>query len=215
MVSIRLPVLPFPLPTPFIGHHYTPPTAHRVEIFSPQAHLPHADAAKFASGIGKPTAYAQLLDSLSALVADQRNWVANTANAASLLWHLYHSLPAPSSSVNWSGFYVLDPRDPDGQQLILGPFMGKVACQTIRFGKGVCGAAAQQGRTVLVRDVDEFPGHIACDGDSRSEIVVPIKVDGKVVGVIDVDCAEVGGFDEADKTGLEAVADLLARSCDW
>lgn len=82
--------------------------------------------------------------------------------------------------MNWSGFYVLDPTDP-AKQLILGPFMGKVACQTIRIGKGVCGTAAEgEGRTVLVRDVEDFPGHIACDGDSRSEIVVPIKSGGKV-----------------------------------
>ncbi|EXJ82342.1 GAF domain-containing protein [Capronia epimyces CBS 606.96] len=174
---------------------------------------PHADAANFSSGLDKPAAYAQLLDSLTTLVADQRNWVANTANTASLLWHLFHSLPGPSAAVNWSGFYVLDPLDQD--QLILGPFMGKVACQTIRIGKGVCGAAAQQGTTVLVKDVDQFPGHIACDGDSRSEIVVPIKAGGKVVGVIDIDCAEVGGFDEQDQKGLESIADLLAKSSDW
>ncbi|EXJ81931.1 GAF domain-containing protein [Capronia coronata CBS 617.96] len=175
--------------------------------------MPHADAANFTDAPDKPAAYAQLLDSLQALVADQRNWVANTANTASLLWHLYHSLPEPSASVNWSGFYVLDPQSTN--QLILGPFMGKVACQTIRIGKGVCGAAAQRGSTVLVTDVDDFPGHIACDGDSRSEIVVPIKVGEKVVGVIDIDCTEVGGFDEHDQKGLEAIADLLAKSCDW
>ena len=141
---------------------------------------PHADASNFSSTLRKSAAYAQLLTSLTSLVESQRNWVANTANAASLLWHMYHSLPSPSSSVNWSGFYVLDPTDP-GKQLILGPFMGKVACQTIRIGKGVCGAAAEgDGRTVLVPDVEQFPGHIACDGDSRSEMVVPIKAGGKV-----------------------------------
>lgn len=104
----------------------------------------------------------------------------NLANTASLLWHLYHSLPSPSTSVNWSGFYVLDPSDPTRQRLILGPFQGKVACQTIQFGRGVCGASAAGAKTVLVPDVDEFPGHIACDGDSRSEIVVPIIQNGKV-----------------------------------
>ncbi|KAK6369293.1 hypothetical protein LTS17_009633 [Exophiala oligosperma] len=181
---------------------------------------PHADATNFSTSSSKKEAYDQLLGSLGSLLEGQRNWVANTANAASLLWHLYHSLPAPSSSVNWSGFYVLDPTDPE-KQLILGPFMGKVACQTIRIGKGVCGAAAQgRGRTVLVKDVEEFPGHIACDGDSRSEIVVPVRDgggggDGKVVGVIDIDCTEVDGFDIQDQIGLENIAELLGKSCDW
>lgn len=147
------------------------------------------------------------------LVEDQRNWVCNTANAASLLWHLYHSLPAPSSAVNWAGFYVIDQKA--ANQLILGPFQGKVACQTIRIGKGVCGQAAASAETLLVPDVEAFPGHIACDGDSRSEIVVPIIAQGKCVGVIDIDCAELNGFDLVDKAGLGALATLLAESCDW
>ncbi|KAL6415148.1 Free methionine-R-sulfoxide reductase [Ilyonectria robusta] len=107
-------------------------------------------------------------------------------------------------------------------QLILGPFHGKVACQTIQFGKGVCGTAAQTGTTQLVRDVESFPGHIACDGDSKSEIVVPILVeqpggDGekKVVAIIDIDCAVLDGFDDVDKAHLEDLAALLAKSCDW
>lgn len=103
----------------------------------------------------------------------------NTANAASLIWHALHALPSPSNQVNWAGFYVTDPTTTD--QLILGPFQGKVACQTIAFGKGVCGAAAASQKTQLVPDVEEFPGHIACDGDSKSEIVVPIAKDGKVI----------------------------------
>ncbi|KAM0076023.1 hypothetical protein ACKRZS_012014 [Fusarium odoratissimum] len=116
-------------------------------------------------------------------------------------------------------FYVLDKSSQD-PQLILGPFQGKVACQTIKFGKGVCGAAAATQETQLVRDVEEFPGHIACDGDSKSEIVVPIVVaqdDGskKLVAIIDIDCAELNGFDEVDKAHLEQLAALLAKSCDW
>lgn len=102
----------------------------------------------------------------------------NTANAASLIWHGLHALPSPSNQVNWAGFYVSDPSTPS--QLILGPFQGKVACQTIAFGKGVCGAAAQSQKTQLVPDVEQFSGHIACDGDSKSEIVVPIVGNGKV-----------------------------------
>lgn len=147
------------------------------------------------------------------LVEDQRNWVCNTANAASLLWYMFHSLPSPSSQVNWSGFYVVDPKD--SSQLILGPFQGKVACQTIKIGKGVCGTVAANGRTLALGDVETFPGHIACDGDSKSEIVVAIKASGRVVGVIDIDCAELDGFDDIDRRGLEAMAATLAKACDW
>lgn len=150
---------------------------------------------------------------MTGLVEGQRNWVCNTANAASLLWHMFKALPAPSSSVNWSGFYVLDRRDP--KQLILGPFHGKVACQTIAIGKGVCGTAASKAEAVLLEDVDSFPGHIACDSDSKSEVVVPIIVQGQVLGVIDIDCAELSGFDEEDREGLEKLARLLAGACDW
>lgn len=160
----------------------------------------------------------------------------NLANAASLLWHAYKSLPSPSNQVNWagessfgepfplletgtdtaqSGFYVLD-KSSDKSQLILGPFQGKVACQTIPFGRGVCGAGAQDKQTQLVKNVDEFPGHIACDGDSKSEIVVPIlDGEGKVAAIIDVDCAELDGFDEVDQKWLEDLSALLTRSCDW
>lgn len=106
-------------------------------------------------------------------------------------------------------------------QLILGPFQGKVACQTIAFGRGVCGAAAKSQETQLIHDVDQFPGHIACDGDSKSEIVVPILVDQpgseskKLVAIIDIDCAVLNGFDEVDKENLEKLAELLAKSSDW
>lgn len=104
-------------------------------------------------------------------------------------------------------------------QLILGPFQGKVACQTIRFGRGVCGTSASTQSTQLVPDVEQFPGHIACDGDSKSEVVVPILAgEGdarKLVAIIDIDCAEVNGFDDVDKAALEKLADLLARGCDW
>lgn len=150
---------------------------------------------------------------MKGLLEGQRNWICNTANAASLLWHMFRSLPAPSSAVNWSGFYVLDRQNQN--QLILGPFQGKVACQTISIGKGVCGGVAASGKTLLVDDVEAFPGHIACDGDSKSEIVVPIIVDGKCVGVIDIDCAELNGFDAIDQAGLESLATLLSASCDW
>ncbi|TDZ26751.1 Free methionine-R-sulfoxide reductase [Colletotrichum orbiculare MAFF 240422] len=180
----------------------------------------HADASNFASGVTKEQAYEQVLLQAEGLFYEQRNWVCNLSNTASLLWHAYHSLPAPSSSVNWAGFYVLDPSstapsaDPK-PSLILGPFQGKVACQTIPFGRGVCGAAAATRETQLVPDVDAFPGHIACDGDSKSEIVVPVVVEGKLVAIIDVDCAEADGFDEVDRVWLEKLAALLAKSSDW
>ncbi|KAF5659612.1 gaf [Fusarium heterosporum] len=180
----------------------------------------HADASNFAEGVTKEDAYEQVLWQAEGLVTDQRNWhYSNLSNAASLLWHAYKSLSSPSKDVNWAGFYVLDKSSED-PQLILGPFQGKVACQTIKFGKGVCGVAAATQETQLVQDVEEFPGHIACDGDSRSEIVVPIVVaqdDGskKLVAIIDIDCAELNGFDEVDKVHLEQLAALLGSSCDW
>ncbi|KAF2171984.1 hypothetical protein M409DRAFT_50588 [Zasmidium cellare ATCC 36951] len=138
---------------------------------------------------------------------------ANTANTASLLWHAYHALPSPSNQVNWAGFYVLDASTPS--QLILGPFHGKVACQTIRFGKGVCGAAAAQQKTQLVPDVEKFPGHIACDSESRSEVVVPVVKGGKTVAIIDIDCAVENGFEEEDQRKLEELAEILSEACDW
>ena len=107
-------------------------------------------------------------------------------------------------------------RSSDKPQLILGPFQGKVACQTIPFGRGVCGAAAQTKKTQLVKNVEEFPGHIACDGDSRSEVVVPIlDKAGEMAAIIDIDCAELDGFDAVDRKWLEDLASLISRSCDW
>ncbi|KAL2179328.1 GAF domain-like protein [Thermothelomyces heterothallicus CBS 202.75] len=180
----------------------------------------HADASNFAEGVTKEEAYKQVLDQAEGLFFEQRNWACNLSNAAALLWHAYKSLPSPSNQVNWAGFYTLDPASPPSRpQLILGPFQGKVACQTIAFGRGVCGTAAATAQTQLVPDVDAFPGHIACDSDSRSEVVVPITVgEGeakKVVAIIDVDCAVPAGFDEVDRVWLEKLAKLIARACDW
>ncbi|KAF8854182.1 GAF domain-like protein [Acephala macrosclerotiorum] len=173
----------------------------------------HADSSNFKADVTKEEAYKQVLEQAELLLEGQRNWVCNLANAASLLWHAYKSLPSPSRDVNWAGFYVLD--HSAKEQLILGPFQGKVACQTIKFGRGVCGTAAAKRETVLVEDVEQFPGHIACDGDSRSEIVVPIIVDGKTVAIVDIDCAVVKGFDDVDRKALEELAALLGRACDW
>lgn len=142
------------------------------------------------------------------------------ANTASLLWHAFKSLGEPSNQVNWSGFYLIDTSRKERDELILGPFHGKVACQTIALGRGVCGTAAAEKKTVRVADVEAFPGHIACDSESRSEIVVPIVVggggdSGKLVGIIDIDCAVLNGFDSVDQEYLEKLAALLASSCDW
>ncbi|KAI1643565.1 GAF domain-like protein [Daldinia loculata] len=182
----------------------------------------HADASNFAEGVTKEQAYTQVLLQAEGLFDGQRNWVrsCNLANAASLLWHAYKSLPHPSNQVNWAGFYTLDPQTTTSKrQLVLGPFQGKVACQTIAFGKGVCGTAAETQITQLVPDVEKFPGHIACDGDSKSEIVVPIVVGSgeakKLVAIIDVDCADFNGFDDVDKKYLEQLAELIGRSSDW
>nr|OQO23098.1 hypothetical protein B0A51_07450 [Rachicladosporium sp. CCFEE 5018] len=178
----------------------------------------HADSSNFAEGVSKEDAYIQVIEQAKTLIEDQRNWrrfepPSNTANAASLLWHALRALPSPSNEVNWAGFYVLDPRKP--KQLILGPFHGKVACQTIAFGRGVCGTAAASGQTQLVPDIEAFPGHIACDSESRSEIVVPILQGDKVVAIIDIDCAVQSGIDVVDQRYLEEFAALLAEACDW
>ncbi|KAK0745216.1 GAF domain-like protein [Apiosordaria backusii] len=158
----------------------------------------HADATNFSPNLTKPEAYQQLLDEVEGLFYEQRNWVC-------------------VANVNWAGFYVLDPTSsPSKPRLILGPFQGKVACQTINFGRGVCGTAAATQTTQLVPDVEKFPGHIACDSSSKSEIVVPIIVEGKgVVGIIDIDCTVENGFDEVDKEYLEKLADFIAKSSDW
>ncbi|KAI5267121.1 GAF domain-like protein [Aureobasidium subglaciale] len=190
----------------------------------------HADASNFVSNMSKQEAYTQVLEQARGLFYDQRNWLptahphpkpsphntpsSNLSNAASLIWHALHALPSPSNKTNWAGFYVLDPSAPI-RQLILGPFQGKVACQTIRFGRGVCGTAASTQQTQLVGDVEEFPGHIACDAASMSEIVVPIVQEGKVVAIIDVDCAVKNGFDVEDQKYLEELAQLIAESCDF
>ncbi|PNP43912.1 hypothetical protein TGAMA5MH_04196 [Trichoderma gamsii] len=167
----------------------------------------HADASNFAEGVTKDDAYEQVLLQAEGLFYGQRNWVRQSP--------LFSSSPRRRrlTDGNRSGFYVLDPTKQD--QLILGPFQGKVACQTIPFGRGVCGAAAATKTTQLVEDVEKFPGHIACDSESKSEIVVPIVSGDRVVAIIDVDCAVLNGFDETDKKNLEQLAELLAKGCDW
>ncbi|SCU83047.1 LAME_0C03796g1_1 [Lachancea meyersii CBS 8951] len=168
----------------------------------------HADYASF-TGMAREEALQTVLDSYNALAEGQDNWVCNLANASSLLWHAYKSLPL---NINWAGFYVLN--NATGSDLILGPFQGKVACQIIKSGSGVCGTAFLTKQTQVVPDVNSFPGHIACDGETKSEIVVPIVNDaGHCLGVIDIDCIEYNGFCETDQIYLEKLADAIAHSC--
>ncbi|EMG48075.1 hypothetical protein SBY92_001986 [Candida maltosa Xu316] len=166
----------------------------------------HADYSNLKKGdFSKTETLQHILDSYSALETD--NWVANLSNCSSLLWHAYHSL---NINVNWTGFYLTNDKK-QGTELILGPFQGKVACQEIQFGKGVCGTAASSRLTQLVPNVEEFPGHIACDGETKSEIVVPIVKDGETRGVIDLDCLDLEGFDEVDQEYLEKLAELISK----
>lgn len=145
----------------------------------------------------KPVLYAQLANELRALIDGERDFIANLANTSALL---FHSLP----DLNWAGFYLLK----DGE-LVVGPFQGKPACVRIALGKGVCGTAAQRRATIIVRDVHEFPGHIACDSASSSEIVVPLLRGGELLGVLDLDSPRLARFDAEDQAGLEAIAKAL------
>ena len=148
----------------------------------------------------KAELYRELAAAAAALVAGEPDKVANMANLAALIWQYVPQL-------NWAGFY----RVVDGE-LVLGPFQGKPACLRIPFGQGVCGTAAASGATQLVADVHAFPGHIACDGDSRSELVVPVLRDGAVVAVIDLDSPELARFDAEDARGIEALAVAVAAA---
>lgn len=154
--------------------------------------MAHADAAR-----GDP---ADLPRDLRALIGDETDLVANCANAAALLWH---RLPG----LNWAGFYLLR-----GEDLVLGPFQGKPACSRIAPGRGVCGAAAARRATVNAPEVSAFPGHIACDGASRSELVVPLLRDGRLLGVLDLDSPLPARFDPATVSLAEAVAVIVAAA---
>jgi GAF domain-containing protein len=145
----------------------------------------------------KADLYRDLVSALDGLTADEPDAIANMANAAALLWEYLPDL-------NWAGFY----RNVGGE-LVLGPFQGKAACIRIPFGSGVCGAAAATRETQLVEDVHAFPGHIACDAASASELVVPIVVDGALLGVLDLDSPGVARFDAEDQAGCEALVALL------
>ena len=148
----------------------------------------------------KPEQYAQLVAQARALIQGEPDRVANAANLAALV---YHALP----DLNWVGFYFYD-----GAELVVGPFQGLPACVRIALDKGVCGAAARTRQTQRVADVEAFPGHIACDAASRSELVVPLVHAGALVGVFDLDSPRVNRFDEEDQQGLEAIAQAFLES---
>jgi GAF domain-containing protein len=148
----------------------------------------------------KPEQYAQLAAQAEALLAEERDRIANAANLSALI---YHALP----ELNWVGFYFFD-----GTELVVGPFQGLPACVRIPLDKGVCGAAARTGQTQRIADVHAFPGHIACDAASRSELVVPLLRNGALIGVFDLDSPVPDRFDVQDQTGLEAIAAIFVRS---
>ena len=148
----------------------------------------------------KATLYRDLAQALEALIGDETDAVANMANAAGLIWE---SLP----DLNWAGFY----RNVDGE-LVLGPFQGRPACIRIPFGKGVCGVAAESRQIQRIDDVHAFPGHIACDSASNSEIVLPLIRDGELLGVLDLDSPRQARFDAEDEAGLTRIAEILARA---
>jgi L-methionine (R)-S-oxide reductase len=148
----------------------------------------------------KDVDYASLAEELNGLLAGESDFIANAANTAALL---FDALP----DINWAGFYFLRK-----DELVVGPFQGKPACVRIPLGKGVCGTAAANRKTIVVRDVHEFPGHIACDAASQSEIVVPLLKDDALLGVLDIDSPSVGRFDDADRRGIERLATIFVAS---
>jgi GAF domain-containing protein len=148
----------------------------------------------------KPEQYADVAALLRALLAGERDRIANAANLSALV---YHALPA----LNWVGFYFFD-----GRELVVGPFQGQPACVRIPLDKGVCGAAASTRQTQRVADVNAFPGHIACDSASRSEIVVPLVRGDELIGVLDVDSPQLDRFDADDQRGMEAIAQIFLES---
>ena len=159
------------------------------------AHIAQDDKASF---------YAELCEQLGSLLAGEPDPIANAANTSALI---FQSVP----ELNWAGFYFL--KRPD--ELVLGPFRGKPACVRIAVGRGVCGAAVQQRASILVRDVHDFADHIVCDSASRSELVVPLIRDGKVLGVIDLDSPLVTRFDAGDQAGIERMAAIYLRASSW
>ncbi|PBK95549.1 GAF domain-like protein [Armillaria gallica] len=201
--------------------------------------MPHADTSLVPESITtKSEFWAHVHTQLEVLLEGQTSWVSNLANTSSLVFNSLLAFPAhfgkdDDRAVNWCGFYLDSPlfpplvnqtSTPTSSRLLLGPFCGKPACQFINVSpgkaRGVCADAFLKQKTVLVSNVDEYPGHIACDGETKSEIVCPLiirKEDGeeKVIGVFDLDCLALNGFDEDDRVGLEKIVTLVINSCQW
>jgi GAF domain-containing protein len=152
----------------------------------------------------KPEFYRELAGQLQALLDGEADPIANAANTSALIFQMLPDL-------NWAGFYFLQSDD----ELVLGPFQGKPACVRIAVGRGVCGTAIEKEQSILVEDVHAFPGHIACDAASRSELVVPLFRDGLVFGVIDLDSPLPGRFGKDDQAGIEALSAIYTAACDW
>jgi len=155
------------------------------------------ESVSFAAELDKSSRYRDLKPQLAALFDGEPDLIANLANAAA-------ALKGCIRAASWVGFYVVR-----NGELVLGPFQGNVACVRIAFGRGVCGACATEKRTIIVPDVEQFAGHIACDAGSRSEIVLPILKDGTLVAVLDVDSYDLAAFDDLDAAGLTPIAELL------
>ena len=154
-------------------------------------------------GTDKTEIYQTLNEQLPLLLGDERDFVANAANTAALI---FHALP----DLNWAGFYFFN-----GEELVVGPFQGKPACVRIQIGGGGCGAAGERRETVIVENVHEFPGHIACDSASNSEIVIPLVKNEKLIGVLDIDSPVLNRFDEQDKAELEKAARIFLDATDF
>ncbi|GAU77355.1 GAF domain-containing protein [Fusibacter sp. 3D3] len=147
--------------------------------------------------------YPYILENIKSFLEGETDWVANAANAAATVGFLLHDL-------NWVGFYLMK-----DNQLKLGPFWGKPAVTTIKIGEGVCGTSAETQKTIVVKDVHQFPGHIACDLFSNSEIVLPLFKDNQLIGVLDIDSPEIGRFSETDQIYLEEIAHYLSKTILW
>ena len=157
----------------------------------------------------KKELYALLAEQLTSLTDGESHAIPNLANCAALLFYAL-------KDINWAGFYLTQTDETTGKEyLLLGPFQGKTACIRIPSGRGVCGTALSTGEIQLVEDVHEFPGHIACDSASNSEIVLPIRQDEKIVGVLDIDSPNVARFDEEDKEGLQNLVYILEKACQF
>ncbi|PPQ84584.1 hypothetical protein CVT25_015787 [Psilocybe cyanescens] len=202
--------------------------------------MPHADSSLVPDNIQtKAEFWDHIHVQLEGLLDGQRHWVSNTANASSLIYNSLLAFPrffgrTEDKAVNWCGFYIdwtlfPAPRYPepvltdDANRLLLGPFCGKPACQFIQTApgkaRGVCADAYLKQETLVVPEVDLYPGHIACDGETKSEIVIPLIRTAEnvttVLGVLDLDCLAVNGFDDDDKVGLERIATLIVNACNW